>query len=310
LRISWTNHLHYEAMTFIEYPIGLQTNVPAQEGAGAFRCFRSRSLMDVVDAIWDCDIADGDAARKVTIKHAPGTSLLLMAQYRAPVVVRQGGRDLPVKCATQVQENAVTMRPTGALGVIIVCLRPDAASRIVDAPLGDFANANIHLGSLFSVGEVSMCDDLLMEARNSPERIATVEAFLLRRLRPQLDNLACYAASLLRRDPTASMQGLASRLGVSARQLSRSFNATFGIGPKQFARLARFERIVTERRKGSSWAEIAYACGLTDQAHLIREFRSLAGELPTKFFAQELRIGAGGMSDANFVVQQASGPTG
>jgi hypothetical protein len=53
---------------------------------------------------------------------------------------------LPTKCATHIQFHAVTLRPTGALGVIIVCLRSHAASRIVHAPLGEFANANLHLG--------------------------------------------------------------------------------------------------------------------------------------------------------------------
>ena len=79
------------------------------------------------------------------------------------------------------------------------------------------------------------------------------------------------------------------------------------MGPKQFARLARLERIITERRSDLSWAQIACACGLTDQAHLIKEFKNLVGELPTEFFAQELRMGAGQMSEANFVVRHTRG---
>jgi AraC-like DNA-binding protein len=52
-----------------------------------------------------------------------------------------------------------------------------------------------------------------------------------------------------------------------------------------------------------SWAQVACACGLTDQAHLVKEFKSMAGELPTEFFAEELRMAAGQMSEANFVVR-------
>jgi len=294
-------------MNFVEYPIGIQATPPAQKGVGAFRRFRSRPLADIVDAIWDLDIPDGDAARTLTIKRAPGTSVLLMAQYRAPVLVRHRNRDLPTKCATQIQTHAVTLRPRGALGVVIVCLRPDAASRIVGTPLGEFADADIHLGNLFSAGEVSTCDDMLADARNSSERIATVESFLLRRLRPQPDNLACRAASYLRSNPALPVQELASKLGLSARHLSRSFNAMFGFGPKQFARLARFEKIMAEHRNGLSWAQVACACGLADQAHLIREFKNIVGELPTEFFAQELRSGTGKISEANFVIQHARG---
>lgn len=294
-------------MNFIEYPVGVKTSAPLENNVGSFRCFRSRLLADIVDAIWDLDIPDSDVARALAIKYAPGTSLLLMAPYRAPVLVRQADRDLPNKCATQIQSSPVILQATGELGFIIVSLRPDAAGRIVDGPLGQFANANIHLGKVFSRGDVSTCDEMLAEARNSPERIATVEAFLLRRLRPQRDSLACCAASYLRSDPTLSLLQLGSMLSVSVRHLSRMFNATFGMSPKRFGRLARIEKIVAERRNGLSWAEIACACDLTDQAHLVREFKDIVGEVPTEFFAQQTRADIGRMTEANFVVQQAAG---
>lgn len=292
---------------FLEYPIDLRTGVPMQRSVGAFRRLQSQCLLGIVDAIWDLDVPDGDAARALTIKHAPGTSLLLMAQYRAPVQVRHRDLELPVKCAIQIQAHAATLRPTGALGVIIVCLRADAASQIFDAPLGEFAGANVHLGSLFSAGDVSTCDDVLASARSSLERMRTVEAFLLRRLRPRSDSLACHVAQSLRRDPTLQVDSLASNLGFSARHLARSFNATFGIGPKQFSRLARFEKMMEQRRNGLSWAQVAYACGLSDQAHLVKEFKSIAGERPTEFFGRELSVGTGGMTAANFVVQHDGG---
>jgi AraC-like DNA-binding protein len=102
------------------------------------------------------------------------------------------------------------------------------------------------------------------------------------------------------------LQELASVLGVSMRHLSRTFNATFGMAPKRFVRLARIEKIVAERHNGSSWADIASACGLTDQSHLVREFRDIVGEVPTEFFDQEMRAGIGKMTEANFVVHRAA----
>ena len=56
------------------------------------------------------------------------------------------------------------------------------------------------------------------------------------------------------------------------------------MSPKYFARLARMEQIIRQRQRGLAWADIAYACGLADQAHLVREFRALVGERPTDFF--------------------------
>lgn len=292
-------------MKFVEYPIGIPANAPAYQGAGILRCFRSPLLSDIIEAIWDCDIPDGDFAKALTVKCAPGTSLQLIGQYRTPAEIHQRTELLPTKCATHIQSHAVTLRPTGALGVIIVCLRSHAASRIVHAPLGEFANANLHLGDLFSACEVAMCDDMLAAAQTSEERISGVQSFLLRHLRPHTDGLANRAALHLRNDPTMQVHSLAVQLGSSPRHLSRAFNAAFGISPKRFARLARFQKMIAERRSGQSWAQVVQACGLTDQSHLVREFQDIVGESPTAFFTHELSLGAEATGEANLFIQHA-----
>jgi AraC-like DNA-binding protein len=212
---------------------------------------------------------------------------------------------LPSKCATTIQSRAVTLHPRGALGVVIVSLRFDAASRILDLPLKELANANVDLGDLFGGHKVEVCDDMLASAQTSEERIMGVQSFLLRRLRPHVDSLANRGGLQLRLDPTMQMHMLAAKLGSSPRHLSRAFNAAFGISPKRFARLARFQKILAERRKGRSWAEVAHACGLTDQPHLIKEFQDIVGESPIDFFAREFDIGAEGMDEANLIIQYA-----
>jgi AraC-like DNA-binding protein len=150
---------------------------------------------------------------------------------------------------------------------------------------------------------------MLAGAGTSEERIAGIQSFLLRHLRPHDDSLATSAALHLRNYPTMQIHSRAAKLGCSARHLARAFNNAFGISPKRFARLARFQKILAERRHGQSWAQVAYACGLTDQTHLVREFQDIVGESPTEFFTHELRVGAEGMHEANLIIQHP-GPTG
>ena len=254
--------------------------------ARAFRSYKPRLLSDVVDMIWDWDVADADAARRLAIRQAPGTTLLMIAPYRAPISLEQGGCALPTKCAMQVRASSVVLRPTGSLGVIVVGIKPEAAERVVHAPLGPLEDAKVSLPHLFGRGEAATCDELLAAARTSAARIATVEAFLLRRLRPASGSIAARVAAPLRPAPPQRVRALSRHLHPPPRPLGRVFQAAFAMSPKQFARLARIERVVHQRQLGLDWADIAYGCGLADQAHLIREFKALVGVRPTDFFAK------------------------
>jgi transcriptional regulator GlxA family with amidase domain len=75
---------------------------------------------------------------------------------------------------------------------------------------------------------------------------------------------------------------LAADLHVSERQLLRRFRSGLGVTPKQFARCARIERVLAERTRGSAWADIAYKCGFSDQAHMINDFTAVLGVPPER----------------------------
>ena len=79
------------------------------------------------------------------------------------------------------------------------------------------------------------------------------------------------------------MSELARELGVSERTLHRDVLDEAGVPPKLLARVLRFQRAVTLLRSGAGedLASVALVCGYSDQAHLSREVRELAGVTPT-----------------------------
>jgi AraC-like DNA-binding protein len=91
-----------------------------------------------------------------------------------------------------------------------------------------------------------------------------------------------------------SVTELATETGWSARYLNSAFRAETGLAPKAAARVFRFERarhrIARAAVAGSRLADLAADCGYYDQAHLAREFRSLAGCPPTQWLAEEFRF--------------------
>jgi AraC-like DNA-binding protein len=249
-------------------------------------------LAEIVDLIMDWDVPDGDVARVLTPKTLPSTCPYLLAQYRAPIRSdrhfgsgsyrhRQYGH-----VATTVGTGVVTVRPSGPLGVLIIRLKPEAAARLMGERMQDFVNEKVDLGHLFNPVDLSLLEEMLMEAPDSVARFARIESFLLQNLRRHCrpDPVVCRAAQCLRRNPSLRVKRLAAQLDVSERHLSRSFRAMFGASPKLFARVARIEKLLAMRQRGSAWADIAYACGFADQAHMINDFDAIVGEPPQHFF--------------------------
>jgi AraC-like DNA-binding protein len=260
-----------------------------------FEAFRpSRLLADIVEAIWVWDVPDADAAKALVIKAPPATSLFLVAQYRAPLrsdwyLGAQHHSVSPYELfAIQGQTGVVIAQPKGPLGLLKVCLKPETASLILGAPMQDFADTRVELCNIFGTSELAMLQDRLSTARDSGERVAAIETFLVAKIRDRhavRDRVARHAASFLQRRPGLTVRRLASDLDISERGLQRQFKAAFGTSPKQFAILARFEMAVAARLSGQAWPDIAYGCGYADQAHMVREFNRVAGQPPESLFS-------------------------
>ncbi len=78
------------------------------------------------------------------------------------------------------------------------------------------------------------------------------------------------------------VETIASRVGVSTRQLERMFAHHVGLSPKQLLRVTRFQQVLTalQAPHGSRWPDLAVRLGYYDQAHFINDFRAITGETP------------------------------
>ena len=85
-----------------------------------------------------------------------------------------------------------------------------------------------------------------------------------------------------------SVDALARSCGVSRRTLTRRFVSELGIAPKLYARITRFNRLVSAllSTDASRWATLATDLGFFDQPHMVNEFRQFTGLSPLRFFHQ------------------------
>jgi AraC-like DNA-binding protein len=243
------------------------------------------ALADVIETIWDIDIPEAARARTMTLKVLPGVSPTLCVHFRATTA-----STLPVPVGghqriTGVQTSALTLRPMGPLGAVIVHFKPEAIHRLLGCDMEAFTDAHVRLRDLFSHTALSVLDETVQEAASPGARASCVQQFLLQYLRHHTrDPLVHHAVQQLRSQPSAPIRQLAAKLHISQKQLSRRFRSITGTNLKQFARTARLGKAILARRRGRSWTEIAHGVGFSDQAQLGHDFKCMTGHAPEALF--------------------------
>lgn len=193
-------------------------------------------------------------------------------QHLAPVVV------------TGPQTTFRIYAATGRTGIVIARFWPGAASAFLPQPLHELRDLNIDLADLIAPKCVQDVSQRLQEAQGAAERVAEVEAFLKKRMRPDGASLDVREAIdlIVAGGGRRSVSDLARAMHLSSRQLQRRFRQRVGIGPKALARIVRLQRALEIRASGWSWGMTAHAAGFQDQAHLANECRALSGLSPVE----------------------------
>ena len=81
---------------------------------------------------------------------------------------------------------------------------------------------------------------------------------------------------------------LAARAGLGDRHFRRRFVQHAGMGPKHYAKVARFAFAVSLKtaRPSRTWAEVSQRAGYFDQMHLVKDFTSLTEVPPSRLISQ------------------------
>jgi AraC-like DNA-binding protein len=154
-------------------------------------------------------------------------------------------------------------------------------------PAGTLRDLRVPLEALWGRAAVELRERLDGVAPGAA-RFGVLERFLLRRLdREQQPHPAVrHALMRLRRSHgSASIGLLAEECGLSRRRFIEIFRDQVGLTPKLFGRLRRFRRCLAAigAAQEVDWADLAIACGYSDQPHLIHDFRVFTGLTPSVY---------------------------
>jgi len=205
------------------------------------------------------------------------TPICIDGQRLAPAVV--GG----------LRTRAYVRQPTrpgsaGSIRSVGAVLAPGAAAALLGVPAGALRGCHVELSDLWGSGAQALLDTLIDAGDDQAELLIRFEAALLARLDAQphaIDAPMQTAAAAMAAG--VGVATIASELGLSERRLRDRFQAAIGLGPRDYARVARLNRLLRLAKSQQSWAELALAAGYCDQAHMCREFRALTGMTPSRY---------------------------
>lgn len=162
-------------------------------------------------------------------------------------------------------------------------LFPGAAEIVLGVPASELAGRHTPLDALWGA-DVDHLRARLADARSPDERLALFDAMLTARIAPDRKVHPAVARALAALDAGRDVRSIVDATGCSHRHFIELFRRSVGLAPKAYARVARFQRVVARgEHHGPAWAEIAADEGFSDQAHLSRDFRAIAGMSPGRY---------------------------
>jgi AraC-like DNA-binding protein len=188
-------------------------------------------------------------------------------------------------------KQAIVVPPSKG-AVLGIRMRPGEAARLFPVRPYELTDSDAPLAELWG-DDGRKLEEALLSMLNHAMRAGLDAEELVRRARPLMEGalkkrLASHgapadlpiraAAHLL--GEGAAVREVATRIGVSERQLARRFVERVGVSPRMFGRVRRLQRAALEMQRGARPAEVAASVGYADQPHFTREATSLSGATP------------------------------
>lgn len=181
------------------------------------------------------------------------------------------------------------IQSTGSIEMIVVVFQPYTAKAFFRTPVHLFRGENVALDDVEDK-ELSTLSQRINDTENNDICIRLIEQFLYHRLLALPEyNLNRLSSVLheINHEAQADIAQLADTACLSTKQFTRIFVEHVGTSPKEFLRIVRLHRalFIMQQHPQTSFAQVAYSCGFSDQSHMIKEFKLFSGYTPMEYLA-------------------------
>ncbi|MGA4668433.1 DUF6597 domain-containing transcriptional factor [Propionibacteriaceae bacterium Y1923] len=223
------------------------------------------------------DLPPGESAARSTLS-SPTAHLTV----ERGGVARAGTDGQGIWVTGPVTDGVFDVRLTGRGSTVGVKFRPGGLVAFTPVDMAGLTNRTLAATDLFEG-----VDQLERIAWDATSAAAELDGWLLSRGPVDLEDHDRFRRvwQVLEGEPITTVGALAERVGSSPRSLQRLFRRFVGTGVKRTLLRRRVCEAVEaiDRGRRGDWADLAIELGWFDQAHFIRDFRSVTGFTPAGY---------------------------
>jgi AraC-like DNA-binding protein len=165
--------------------------------------------------------------------------------------------------------------------------KPGAFYPFVKFPISKLTNRVISVTEFFGADGKAL-EAAILPLEDEGKMIEIAENFIRARL-PERDENVTFINRIVDRIAAAreiiKVDDVVSQFHLNKRTLQRFFNQYVGVSPKWVIKRYRLHEVVEQLARGEivDWPQLALALGYFDQAHFIKDFKTIVGKSPTEY---------------------------
>lgn len=198
------------------------------------------------------------------------------------------------------------LRLQGTFESFVIMFQPAGLNGLFPVALDELIGHAFDARSVFG-RPLAEFEERLGDCRSFLARVKSANNFLERRIpdASAADRIAMATNLIDAKWGRVLIPDLASTVGIGQRQFERDFCARYGLRPKLYARIVRFQAALDSKARSAdkSWTDVAHEFGYHDQMHLIHDFAEFTSGTPT----ETLRLLEGFFRDQIALLQIGTG---
>ncbi len=251
------------------------------------------ALQDMVEMYWHthCDLTQS----LVQEMYTPSLQALTfnMSGWYEDVIFEDG--HLRMNKCSYVIGQPLTKRmsisnPQG-INILGVKFTPLGLSLLTAIDMQHIANQIIDATDIWGA-DIALLYEKMLAKNSVAEQLSELEMFLIAKRKKQNAcarmQLVANTIQRMEQHRTFAVAQLLNTCPVTKKTLERYFLNQIGLSPKQYASIARFNKMLTwldAQLTEPHWHQLIVDFGYYDQSHLIKDFKRFTGKTPTEYFS-------------------------